>query len=607
MAGADSSRPPTSPRRRRRRATALVAGTIAAVALLATAGTGVAAPGADDRYTVTVGSPVPTGNATDTPADPYIDKDGRFYFQQAAALYGANDKRNWEFFSGRDFDDATKVDEISIPDTTAMCNESPTGRKATPAPDTSHYSQPNYCDLVGTWVDPDTGAWHGLVHNEFTPKPFGDGLHYDAIDYAVSTDQGRSWQITGHAITSPYSTERGDTAAFPGDTYHYGDGDPRLFADPASGYFYAYYGSRIVDKGGSWKAFHSHVARAPMSEKMAPGSWRKYYDGTWSEPGQGGKESNLVPVGQSPTGYTPPEKEYEPTNPGTTEEQIAASTVPPTSPLFIMDITYNAHLGLYIGQPQAVDQSGNAPQQIYATEDLANPKWRLIGDTGAYTTASWYRWFVDSANRTSSTVVGKDFRMYCYIACSAVPGQNPPAGEKPPRRSAEYVNATVDGPRAPERFRPDATYTIANADGLALARQGTEGATAAARTGAAGGQWSVLANGDGSYRIADPASGRLLGVGPIEPASRAWGTVPTVEPAGPQGPTVGQQWFIIDSGDGSSRLLNRYSELALGITGTEGRGAETTPVRYWDALAGAGPGAGRTAAQQTLRITPAGG
>ncbi|MFD0078886.1 hypothetical protein ACFVIY_41710 [Streptomyces sp. NPDC127166] len=141
-----------------------------------------------------------------------------------------------------------------------------------PAPAGSGYAQKNYCDLAGVWVGPDTGDWYGLVHNEFTPQPFGDGLHFDAIDYAVSKDQGRTWSIKDHVITSPCSTTRGDTSAFPQQTYDYGDGDQRLFVDTASGYFYAFYGSRIVNKGGGWGAFYGHVARAPIAGKMAPSS-----------------------------------------------------------------------------------------------------------------------------------------------------------------------------------------------------------------------------------------------------------------------------------------------------------------------------------------------
>ena len=152
------------------------------------------------------------------------------------------------------------------------------------------------------WVDPDTGNWIGLVHNEFTPQPFGDGLHYDAIDYAVSTDRGMTWKIQGHAITSPYSTTRNDTTAFPNQTYDYGDGDQRLFVDTASGYFYVYYGSRVVPKGGVGGSTGglAHVARAPISGKMATGTWQKWYDGAWSQPGIGGRRATWSRSTQQP-------------------------------------------------------------------------------------------------------------------------------------------------------------------------------------------------------------------------------------------------------------------------------------------------------------------
>ncbi|MBW4094998.1 MAG: discoidin domain-containing protein, partial [Acidobacteria bacterium] len=360
-----------------------------------TTGPAVATP----EYGVTVGSTGSWTHPDDTSASSFIDKDGSYYYESAHSLYGANDSRNWTFNTGTTIDTATSdaaINNAVSPtdptdknsDTTARCNNSPTGKTATQAPAGSGYGERNYCDLTQMWVDPDTGDWYGLVHNEFTPQPFGDGLHYDAIDYAVSKDQGKTWKILNQVITTPYSTARGDTATFPQQTYDYGDGDPRLYVDTASGYFYVYYGSRIVNKNGSWAAFYEHAARSPISAKMAPGSWTKYNEGTWSQPGLGGKESNLVPVSSTnTTGYTPAAQEYNPANPGSAAQQIAAGTMPATSPLFVMDITYNAYLGLYIGEPQNPDQSGNASQQYYAAKSLANPQWKLVGDTGSYTTA----------------------------------------------------------------------------------------------------------------------------------------------------------------------------------------------------------------------------
>ncbi|MFI8419261.1 RICIN domain-containing protein [Streptomyces sp. NPDC085479] len=562
-------------------------------------------------YTVTVGAKGAWNRPDDTPASPYTDKDGTFYYQQAHALYGANDPRKWTFYTGADFDSANRSAAISDAvnpansadrnnDTTWRCNNSPTGVKSTAAPAGSGYAHRNYCDLTGMWVDPDTGDWYGLVHNEFTPQPFADGIHYDGIDYAVSTDQGRTWTIKDHVITSPYSTDRDDTAAFPQQTYHYGTGDPRLFVDTASGYFYAFYGSRIVNKGGGWAAFYGHVARAPISGKMAPGSWRKWYDGAWTQPGVGGRESTMVPVGAgSATGYVPKEKEYDPAHSGSVSAQVAAGLTPATSPLFVMDITYNAYLGLYIGEPQAVDQSGNAPQEIYATTDLTTQKWFRLGDTGGYRTASWYRWFLDAGNRTGSGIVGKDFRAYCSFGCSG-------------GASAEYVNLSIgtDTPAAP--VDTGRAYRVSAAGGRVLAQVsgGTATTSTAAPTGSTLEHWTFTAKGDGSYRIANAATGGLLGVASTSPATRAWGTKPVVTAAA-SGP--GQDWFVVPGASaadntptGTVKLVNRYSGLVLALSGTPARAAETTPARSWTDTTGSPVGAGRTAAEQTLGLTPVG-
>ncbi|WP_411111099.1 RICIN domain-containing protein [Streptomyces sp. c-19] len=591
-----------------------VAGGGAAAAPPASAGTSASAAATAATYQVTVGAKGSWTHPDDTPAATYIDKDGTFYFQQAHALYGATQERKWNFYTGTNFDTAVRSSALSDAvnptnandrnnDTTWRCNNSPTGLESTPPPAGSGYSQRNFCDLAGVWVDPDTGDWYGLVHNEFTPQPFGDGVHYDGIDYAVSTDQGRTWTIKSHVITSPYSTRRGDTAAFPQQTYHYGDGDQRLFVDTASGYFYAFYGSRIVEKNGGWKAFHAHVARAPISAKMAPGSWRKWYDGAWTEPGVGGRESNMTPVGASGgTGYTPVGDEYDPANPGTVSQQVAAGTMPATSPLFVMDITYNAHLGLYIGEPQAVDQSGNAPQEIYATDNLATQKWFRLGDTGSYRNASWYRWFLDGVNRTGSGIVGRNFRSYCSFGCSG-------------GTSSEYVNLAIDtsAPAAP--VDTSKAYRVADASGRVLAQVTGGSATTSlpSATGAALESWIFHTNGDGSYRIANGATGQLLGVDSATTSTRAWGTRPTVTAAPAGGPGVGQQWFVIPgtsatngAPNGTYRLVNRYSGLVIGLSATSNRLVETTPTRTWTNSTGNAVGGTRTANEQTLTLTPVG-
>jgi hypothetical protein len=566
-------------------------------------------PSAAVAYSIEVGPAKSHRFTSDTPAYPIIDKDGTFYAQQAAALYGLNDPRHWRFFSGTNYDDAAPnstlnnwadpvnpVDKNS--DTTWRCNNSPTGVESTSAPQPTGYSQPNYCDLMGMWVDPDTGAWIGLVHNEFTPKPFGDGMHYDSVDYAKSTDQGRTWDIVGHVLTSPYSTKRDDREAFPNQTYKYGDGDQRLFVDTASGYFYVYYGSSVIDKPGGGGAIHrlEHVARAPISGKMATGTWRKWYNGSWSEPGVGGRESNIVPVdADNPNGYTDPADDYKPTNPGSVSQQLAAGTLPAQSPLLYMSVAYNAHLGLYIAgaNPFNPNDSKHA-EPYYVTDDLSTQKWRKIGDTGSALYGDyWYHWYADSVNASSGNIVGKTFRNYCEYNC--------------PSGAAEYRNITIEsGEPADPPVDPSKTYRISSAGGLALAQVAGSSATTSVdgRKGSDLAAWAFTSNGDGSYRITNAATGQALGIDSGISTSRAWGTKPTVFSyrAG-----VGQQWFFIkNTSSATYRLVNRYSGLVLAMSADARRRVETTPPRYWSSTTANSIGGHRKPSEQTLTLTAVG-
>ena len=567
-------------------------------------GSSTSSPSASPTFTVSVGSTGSFAYPMDTPASPYIDKDGTFYYQESASLYGTTDPHEWQFYSGTNMDTATEDTAISDAvnpanssdandDTVWRCQNSATGVTATAS---TNYPLADYCDLIGTWVDPDTGDWYGLVHNEFTGEPFGDGLHYDSIDYAVSRDEGKTWTIEGHAITSPYSTTRGDTTAFPNQTYDYGDGDPRLYVDQASGYFYVYYASRIVPKGGQTGSVIGlgHVARCPISAKMATGCWEKWYNGAWSQPGVGGLESNMVPVDSSnPNGYTSTTQDYNPDNTGTTDQQIAAGVLPSDSYLGFMNITYDAYLGLYIGEPETWSVTS---QRFYATSDLSTQKWTLIGDSGSYTSDSWYRWFLDSVNKTSSEIVGQSFRSYCSISCNSGDG--------------EYADETIDSSAPAAVIDTTKTYQLANGNGRVLAQVSGSTATTsdACATGSKLESWAFAPDGDGSYRIINASTGKALGVDSDSTAQRAWGTAPTVTALAASGPTVGQQWFVLPDTDvaGTFRIVNRYSGLVIGLSSVSSRRAETTPSRNWTDTTGSSVGGGRTAAEQTLRLTATG-
>ncbi|GAA1363094.1 ricin-type beta-trefoil lectin domain protein [Streptomyces beijiangensis] len=547
------------------------------------------------KYSLSSGKAVSYARPDDTPASVYNDKDGTFYYTQAHALYGADETRKWSFYTGANFD-STALSPISgavnpanpddrNDDTTWRCNNSPTGLESTAAAG-SGYSQRNYCDLSGVWVDPDSGNWYGLVHNEFTPQPFGDGMHYDSIDFAVSTNQGKTWNIQDHAITSPFSTARNDTAQFPGSTYYYGDGDQRLFVDNASGYFYVFYASRVLNKSGGGAVWLQHVARAPIAQKMARSSWKKWYDGAWQTPGVGGAESDIIPSEGLGSGYIAPADDYRPGATGKAQDQVSSGTLPDHSQLTVMNIAWNAYLGKYIGTPQnniAQNTDTKTPLHFYATDDLATQKWEDMGSVADQPNAAWYRWFLDTGNLTSSTVLGKTFRSYCSFYCSTYSGEYADITIAPKSASALPV-APVNG---------TSSYQLKSADGTALAQK-----------------WKFTATGDGFFTVSDPRTGKALGVAGGN-TGRAWGAAVTPGTLGTT-PSAGRQWSFqpvvrtpgtsgASTATGTYRLINRYSGLALSIGGSGA--AVTSPQRGWDNTGSIPGGDTSSAAAQLLTFT----
>ncbi|MFC9691044.1 ricin-type beta-trefoil lectin domain protein [Kribbella sp. NPDC056951] len=539
------------------------------------------------KYNLSSGAAVQYTRPDDTPASTFIDKDGKFYYQQAHALYGADEGRKWSFYTGADFD-STTLSPISSAvnpansqdrndDTTWRCNNSPTGLESTSAPAGSGYSQRNYCDLSGVWVDPDTGDWYGLVHNEFTPQPFGDGMHYDSIDYAVSKNQGRTWTIVDHAITSPYSTARGDTAQYPASTYYYGDGDQRLFVDYASGYFYAFYASRVLNKSGGGAVWLQHVARAPISGKMARNSWKKWYAGAWQTPGVGGAESNIIPAEGLGSGYTA--TDYKPTTTGKVQDQVKQGSLPDNSQLAVMNVAWSAYLGKYIGTPQnnvAQATDTKTPLHFYATDDLATQKWTDIGSVADQPSGAWYRWMLDSGNRTSSTIVGKTFRSYCSFYCSTYSG--------------EYADITItpktsaDLPTAP--VNASTSYQVRSASGQFLTQSGSGVTSTPTSSTSSAQRWKFTPTGDGFFTVTNAGSGQALSVAAGD-GGRAWSAAIALTSGGSG---AVRQWSIQEVrnspavsgpsvGTGSYRLVNRHSGLAISLNG---QSALTAPQRSQD-------------------------
>ena len=72
-----------------------------------------------------------------------------------------------------------------------------------------------------------------------------------------------------------------------------GDGDFYTYVDERGGYLYLYTNHYTFPKTDAHVPgfLRHHVARCAIGDKMAPGKWKKFYNGGWSEPGLGGKAS----------------------------------------------------------------------------------------------------------------------------------------------------------------------------------------------------------------------------------------------------------------------------------------------------------------------------
>ncbi|WP_323122861.1 RICIN domain-containing protein [Burkholderia alba] len=554
---------------------------------------------------------VPANPVSDSPNSLFIDRDGTFYVQNALSQYDDNPANHyWKFYTGPNADSLTEATAHSQYDTRVLCNDKNPVAIALfgqPVKSRTGYTQADYCDLIGVWVDPDSGDWYGIVHNEL----FGNDPRVDAISYAISSNRGASWTLQAPILTSPYG--RGDPKT---PYYYYGDGDPRLYVDNASGYFYIFYTSRIQGQNGNSGGFNNymwaHVARAPIIDKMKPSSWQKFYDGKWQQargtnwtcdaatavtkpcpaaPVSSSLESNIagpvtdLTVQGGPSADRTGSETFVPPAQGTRDLLSAGYT---NGTMRVMSIAWNVYLQKYVAiaedrsilKPGTRDFDYGAPAttlKFYASDDLATQRWTYAGSV-PYSSGSWYRWFTDSVSKTSANTLGSTFRVYCVFGgCS--------------KYDAEYIDITA----AINPSVDAAPVYYSDASGHSIGAGATSRRYFIAHPGnlttnlptAATGAWQFTPTGDGFFNIA--INGAYLGVNDGN-AGRAWGA-----PVGlsPTASTARQQWYfqrVASISAATYRIVNRYSGLALSFPGnvltTDLSKVVTVPLRNWDATPG---------------------
>ena len=114
-------------------------------------------------------------------------------------------------------------------------------------------------------------------------KRNGQRAFIASVGYATSDDGGKTFQKVGQVLASGHPRkDRAECA---------GLGDISICLDNTKSYLYAYYTdySRHANEG-----VQTCVARSPVDSRGRPGSWMKYHDGGFSQPGLGGLESHIL-------------------------------------------------------------------------------------------------------------------------------------------------------------------------------------------------------------------------------------------------------------------------------------------------------------------------
>ncbi|MFZ4397577.1 MAG: discoidin domain-containing protein, partial [Kiritimatiellia bacterium] len=152
--------------------------------------------------------------------------------------------------------------------------------------------------LGGMWYDESEGKLYAPMHVE----PTEEDRHHPVMSWgsrkialATSTDKGKTWRLEGDIITSETYFYTHDAFKYSGSDYGNGVSDFGFYTDTRGGYFYIFPDEGWSHKGSGAMRWNVRVARCAISDKMAPGKWKYFYNGKWEEPALGGKSSAVAP------------------------------------------------------------------------------------------------------------------------------------------------------------------------------------------------------------------------------------------------------------------------------------------------------------------------
>ena len=142
------------------------------------------------------------------------------------------------------------------------------------------------------------------MHGEYEHNIPNTGWCRKKMWCASSGDLGLHWKFEGDVCTAVLPN-LGDWLNYSGSSFEMGPADYDLYVDTRAGYFYATFWNGFAAKHGPLNKFAAskvQVARCAIGDKMAPGKWSKFCKGTWTEPGLGGKASEVAMTSSACTG-----------------------------------------------------------------------------------------------------------------------------------------------------------------------------------------------------------------------------------------------------------------------------------------------------------------
>jgi hypothetical protein len=162
------------------------------------------------------------------------------------------------------------------------------------------------------YQDPSSGMRLMFIHIERYPTGNPRGGSYASIGLARSTDGGKSWSFLGQIFTQnlTYDQFKSDPGRCGTDTEsrQYGVvntsfGQYVIRTEGGVPYFYIYGSDTQAPPAGSDVPcpVSFAVARAPVSQVVSAAArgtvsgWSKYFDGSWDEPGLGGRSTDVWP------------------------------------------------------------------------------------------------------------------------------------------------------------------------------------------------------------------------------------------------------------------------------------------------------------------------